>query len=73
MTTPQTWVVYASTVVTLMLAGTQTLTASAAFSGTLRAALVPSTAAGAILDKYAGVWPAEGSITNQVGRLAIDY
>ncbi len=66
MHTLQMWIVYTGTPVTLTLAGTQQLTASAPFIGTLRAALAPTTAAIAVLDQHAGVWPAEGAVSYQV-------
>lgn len=62
----QTWIVYTGKPVTFKLAGTSKLTASAAYSGALRAALSPSAAATKILDQYSGTWAADGSVGYQV-------
>jgi endo-1,3(4)-beta-glucanase len=58
----QTWLLYASTSVTLTLATANTLTASAAFTGTLRLALLPNAADEGVLDSSAPCIPTGGAV-----------
>ena len=63
----QTWILYASTSITLTLATANTLTAGAAFSGTLRMALLPSSGDETALDSGAGIIPTGGAVDYTVG------
>ena len=58
--------VYSSSAITLTMVGTSELTASAAFSGVLRAAAVTSQSAQTVLDAYAGVYASAGAVSHSV-------
>ena len=58
--------IYSSVAITFTMVGASELTASAAFSGVLRAAAVPSQGAQSVLDAYAGTYTTAGAVSHSV-------
>ncbi len=53
------------------MVGASELVASAAFSGVLRAAAVPSQGAQSVLDAYAGVYTTAGAVSHSVSDFLV--